>query len=141
VPLTLPALRERRGDVPPLAAHFLAGLQEGLAEVDRKTLSPEAVEALSAHSWKGNVRELRNVLMRSLLFAPGAVITPKDILFLNFEERPEWPVDVLKGAERDALVKALRENGWNKRRTADALGVAKSTLFEKIRKFGIKDEE
>jgi transcriptional regulator with GAF, ATPase, and Fis domain len=141
VPLSLPPLRERREDVPLLASHFLAGLQEGVPEVDRKALSPEAIEALSVHPWKGNVRELRNVLMRSLLFAPSAVMAPEDLLFLKFEEDSGRPVDVLKGAERDALVKALRENGWNKRRTAEVLGVAKSTLFVKIRKFGIKDEE
>jgi DNA-binding NtrC family response regulator len=139
VPIALPPLRERREDVPLLAAHFLTALQEGVGEGERKCLSPEADAALAAHPWKGNVRELKNVLMRSLLFAPGDTIGPEDLLFLNAEA--EEKNDVLKGAEREALVKSLREHGWNKRRTADTLGIAKSTLFEKIRKFGIKDGE
>jgi DNA-binding NtrC family response regulator len=137
----LPPLRERREDIALLAAHFLSALQEGLAPADQKTLSPEAVSALSSHSWKGNVRELKNVLMRSLLFAPEESISAKDLLFLSSEESPDRPADILKDAEREAILKALREHGWNKKRTAETLGVAKSTLFQKIRHFGIKDEE
>ncbi len=141
VPISLPALRERKDDVPLLVAHFLSGLQEGLSQADRKHLSPEAVASLSDHPWKGNVRELKNVLMRSLLFAPEETIAPKDLLFLSSEAMPDRHPDILKDAEREAIIKALREHGWNKRRTAETLGVAKSTLFQKIRHFGIKDEE
>jgi two-component system response regulator HydG len=138
VPVPLPPLRERRSDIPILAAHFLEILQAGASGTAEKKLSPEALEKLADHAWKGNVRELRNVLMRSLLFAPDPVIGPEDLLFLTAEEPQEQPF--LKAAERDAIIKALRQNDWNKKRTAEALGIAKSTLFQKIRDYGIKED-
>ncbi|HEX5036686.1 MAG TPA: sigma 54-interacting transcriptional regulator [bacterium] len=138
VPVPLPALRERRSDIPVLAAHFLEVLQAGSAGTVEKHLSHEALGKLTDHAWKGNVRELKNVLMRSLLFAPGPVIGPEDLLFLASEEPEAQPF--LKAAERDAIVKALRQNDWNKKRTAEALGIAKSTLFQKIRDYGIKED-
>jgi DNA-binding NtrC family response regulator len=137
VPVPLPPLRERRGDIPELAEYFAEVLQAGTPGLMKK-LSPEAVEKVSEHYWRGNVRELKNVLMRSLLFAPGMAIGPDDILFLATEEPPAQPC--LKAAEREAIVRALRQNDWNKKRTAEALGIAKSTLFQKIRDYEIKED-
>lgn len=140
VPVALPALRERKEDIPLLAAHFLQVLQSGAGGLpsSAKTLSSEAIEQLSEHPWRGNVRELKNVLTRSLLFAREEVIGPDDILFLCAEEVVSRPS--LELAERDAIINVLRQNDWNKKRTAEALGIAKSTLFQKIRDYGIKEE-
>jgi len=139
VPLTLPALRERTEDIPILANHFLKALQAQTSVLSAQTkgLSQDAIDKLMEHPWQGNVRELKNVLTRSLLFVRGEVIGPDDILFLSAEEagRPS-----LELAERDAILKMLRKNDWNKRRTAEALGIAKSTLFQKIRDYRIKEE-
>lgn len=139
VPLALPALRERIEDIPLLANHFLKALQAQTSALSSQTkaLSSDAIARLTEHPWQGNVRELKNVLTRSLLFTRGEVIGPDDILFLSAEEagRPS-----LELAERDAILKMLRKNDWNKRRTAEALGIAKSTLFQKIRDYRIKEE-
>lgn len=137
VPVVLPPLRERKGDIPLLAAHFLEGVQTASGSIKR--LSPEAAERLSSHSWKGNIRELKNVLMRSALFAPEGVIRPEDILFLS-EEKTEKSESLLRDVEREAILKTLRQNDWNKKRTAQILGIAKSTLFQKIKDYGIKEE-
>jgi DNA-binding NtrC family response regulator len=138
VPIPLPSLRERGADIEILAHHFLEVLQAGSLGGPIKKLSVEAMDRLAAHAWKGNVRELKNVLMRSLLFASGPVIGEEEILFLAPEEPEQRPS--LEAAERDAILQALRQNDWNKKRTAEALGIAKSTLFQKIKDYGIKED-
>lgn len=132
VPIPIPPLRERSTDIPLLASHFLRDLQsqDGL-----KTLSDGAMARLIAHPWRGNVRELKNVLVRSVLFSRGEVIGPEEILFLDGDSTDSKPS--LLASERQAILTALRENGWNKRRTAVSLGIAKSTLFHKIKEYSI----
>ena len=77
-PIVLPPLRERPEDIPALAAHFAAQIvkQNNWKEI---TFSPEALRALQAHSWPGNIRELRNVVERLLLFAEGDTVTPATV--------------------------------------------------------------
>lgn len=135
VPIPLPPLRERPGDVPLLADFFVRSFQSGGAE---KRLTPGAIDRLLHYPWRGNVRELKNVMTRSLLFASGDQVGPEEILFLG--EGMTTSDGSLHAVERDAILSALRENGWNKKKTAAALGIAKSTLFHKIKEYQIKEK-
>src|SRR3989338_4723245 len=97
------------------------------------------MKKLADYPWRGNVRELKNVITRSLLFAEGDSIGPGEILFLGEGAAPSQG-DSLHTAERDAIFSALKENGWNKKKTAEKLGIAKSTLFHKIKEYQIKKD-
>ncbi len=146
IPLELPALRERPEDLPLLAARLLARLP-GAAGA---TLTAAAEGRLTAHEWPGNVRELRNVLERALLLAGGEPIDAPHIRFARVG-RPVGagadgtrPAAETSGAarrmdevEREAILAALEATGWNKRAAARELGIAKSTLHEKVRRFGL----
>ncbi len=149
VPLSVPPLRERIEDLPLLAAHLL----ERLAGAGRRLqLGPAALARLAAHDWPGNVRELRNVLERAALLAADPVIEPEHLSFARIG-RPApgsapAPGPAGGGAsggaarridevEREAILAALEATGWNKRAAARELGIAKSTLHEKLRKWGL----
>ena len=134
VPIQLPPLRERSEDIPLLIDYFMETLPSGEG---RKSMSSEAVKRLIDYPWRGNVRELKNVMTRSLLFVQGDELGPKDILFLS-ENTPQARPS-LESVEKEAILSALRENNWNKKGTSEALGIAKSTLFNKIKEYGIKE--
>lgn len=135
VPITIPPLRERFSDILLLAHAFLDSLQAGVAKESRRCLSGEAEKRLVDYPWRGNVRELKNVITRSLLFAKGNSLLADEILFLSegVEVKPS-----LENIERNAIVSALKQNDWNKTHAAEALGIAKSTLFNKIKEYDIK---
>ncbi|MBG0841643.1 two-component system, response regulator AauR [Pseudomonas sp. NFACC19-2] len=130
VTLELPPLRERREDIALLFEHFLqlAALRfdRGVPELDRHTLA-----ALTAHDWPGNVRELRNVAER---FALGLPVFKKsgqtDSNALGFNEAVE-------AFERNLLGAALERHAGNLSQAAQALGLAKTTLFDKVKKYGL----
>ncbi len=138
VPVVLAPLRERQGDLAELVRHFLDLLQghPSHAGSPKKTIGAETLAALARHSWPGNIRELRNVLTRAILFAPGSAIRPEDVFLPGDEDRDPS----LEGIEKNSILKALRESGWNKRKAADSLDIAKSTLFHKIRDYKIQEE-
>ncbi len=135
VPIYLPPLRERSEDIRPLVEYFMEILQS-CPEGSKKKLSAEALERLVNYRWPGNVRELKNVIIRSLLFCSSDTIRPEEILFLSGEKRALAPS--LHDVERNAIVSALKENKWNKKKAATSLGIAKSTLFHKLREYQIK---
>jgi transcriptional regulator with PAS, ATPase and Fis domain len=135
VPIQLPPLRERKEDIPLLSEYFLEILQGNHGA--RKKLLPQALQRLVDYPWRGNVRELRNVITRSLLFASGDEIQSGEILFLT-EGGGYAQNQSLENAEREAIVNALKESNWNKKKASSALGIAKSTLFHKIKQYQIK---
>jgi transcriptional regulator with PAS, ATPase and Fis domain len=148
--IDVPALRDRAGDIPVLAAAFLA---EAEAKIGRTglSLSEDAMAALARHPWPGNVRELRNVILRAAATALDGRIDAGDLRLV----RPLAPAPApapadgsLRGArelaaaeppepERDELVAALDRCGWNIARTATSLGVSRMTLYRRLRRFGI----
>jgi DNA-binding NtrC family response regulator len=138
VELRVPSLRERRDDVVLLARHFL---EQAAAESGPKVLSPAALEALSEHAWPGNVRELRNAIQRAAILG-GAVIEPAD---LQLDPDAAGPVDgtlsidgrSLEEVEREVIEAALRKAGGSRRAAAQALKMPKSTLCDKVRRYGI----
>jgi transcriptional regulator of acetoin/glycerol metabolism len=132
--LALPPLRERPGDVPVLARHILAS--HGI----EARVNAEASAALSRHTWPGNVRELRNVLLQAAEQAEGGEITAASLASLIPVPATEKPPPMLSGledAEKEAIVRALRDNGGNVSRAATALGLHRVTLHRKMERYGI----
>jgi transcriptional regulator with GAF, ATPase, and Fis domain len=126
VPIILPPLRERRGDIPLLSEHFLAQFarEPGFQKV---TLSPAALSVLMEYSWPGNVRELQNVLQFAMIRCQGEVIEPDHLpirLPKSLPVRRREP----KLQEQDITL-ALQKAGGNKRRAAEILRVSRSSLY------------
>jgi DNA-binding NtrC family response regulator len=135
IEIRLPPLRDRLGDLPALAAHFLSPQNGGLG----KALSPAAMELLHRHTWPGNVRELRNVLRRASLCADGTVIGAEHLPLATEDPRPLVSAEArpLADIERQAIELALQRNHGNKAAAARELGISRSTLFEKVRRLQI----
>jgi len=142
VEIHLPPLRERRDDIPELAALFL---REQAARYKRPAveLAPSAMRALLEHSWPGNVRELRHAVERAVLMARNAAVTESDLglqLPRNAaaHSTTELPDDLtLEGAERLLIQRALTRHGGNVSRAAEALGVSRSALYRRLQYYGL----
>jgi DNA-binding NtrC family response regulator len=137
----MPALRKRKEDLETVSAHLLAGIS---SEIGKKItgLSPEAAAALMAYAWPGNVRELKNVLGRAAALCDGPRIEAKD-LFLS-QGKDTTTLEGLSGKTLEEIEKAaihatLKSVNGNKTETAKALGIAYSTLYEKMKKYGMKE--
>jgi DNA-binding NtrC family response regulator len=127
----LPPLRERLEDLPLLVSRLLEDL--GRAEV---RVSPAALGALTAHSWPGNVRELKNALACAIAFLDGPVLEPHHFRFptISGPELSSLAGLKLEKIEREAIQQTLRRTQGNKARAAEMLGIATSTLYEKLKK-------
>jgi DNA-binding NtrC family response regulator len=140
--LEVPPLRERPGDIPALARCLLEGGRRDRSQAPPH-LSEGALEALRAHSWPGNIRELRNVLERALVACSGNVIAPDDLRFAASTPAPARASDVTEGPatlediERRAIERALWEERGNVDATARRLGISRSGLYLKLRKFNV----
>ena len=127
--LSLPPLRERRDEIAELARAFAPG---------GSRLSQAALRAIERYDWPGNVRELKNTLWRASLLAEGGEIQPRH-LSLPELPGPGAPAPVTLGdVERAAIVDALTVTGGNRVQAAQRLGIARSTLLEKIKRLGIR---
>jgi len=137
VELGLPALSERPEDLPLLADHLLARIA-ARRNRDPKALSPAALDALSAHSFPGNVRELENLLERAMVLCRGPVIDLADLPPLTPRtSTARQLVPAPRDAAAEELRRALDDNRWNRARTAEALGISRSTLWRRMRAHGL----
>jgi two-component system nitrogen regulation response regulator NtrX len=148
VPIFVPPLRERPEDIQLLADHFMALLAREYGRRP-KTFEADAVSLLRRYGWPGNVRELRNVVERLMIMVPGEVVTSSDLVFLGQggltaarAEAPTpdrlVPLHVARDEfEKGYILHALGVQGGNMSRTADVLGVERSNLYRKMRRFGI----
>ncbi len=141
VPLFLPPLRDRDGDIETLAEHFVREFnQQGFRRVTE--LSEEARETLLAHRWPGNVRELRNVVEYAFAVGEGETLTLDE---LPPELRGEGPKDAgprdlsLADLEKERIADALRRSRGKKGDAAELLGMSRSTLWRKLREHGLYD--
>ena len=136
--IRLPPLRERTGDIPLLVAAFLQDIGRAIGRPAAE-LTPAANEVLGKYFWPGNVRELRNVLERAAILCEGGPITPAH-LSLHDEPigTPSSPTMDLRAAERRAIEKALRETDGNKAKTARRLGLTRTQLYVRLRKYDLE---
>jgi len=142
VKIHLPPLREKREDIPFLAQEFSREFSEQYSGGADVAVSAEALEILRHYHWPGNVRELRNVITRAMAMGNGKALRPRDFIMpLPSEGRPRVPsLDSLVGKtleeiEKAAIMKTLEAHGGNKSAAARILGIAYSTLYEKIKKY------
>ncbi|WP_243351912.1 sigma-54-dependent transcriptional regulator [Stenotrophomonas acidaminiphila] len=151
IELRVPPLRERRGDLPQLAAAILSRLARS-QQLPTPLLSPSALDALGGYAFPGNVRELENVLERALALADGDSIGASDLRLPtprgdagSASEEAQADIDAGNAAlpsyieqmERAAIQKALEENRWNRTRTAAQLGITFRALRYKLKKLGM----
>jgi DNA-binding NtrC family response regulator len=166
VPLQIPPLRKRTGDIPLLVTHIIKKFNERLKK-SITGISDEALAALETHSWPGNIRELENVLERTILFCKGDRIERSDLQLASAAQEPasqSQPVPVgvgddedeggeLSGSlkevvraetarvERELIVKALDETGGNVTQAARLLKISRKSLQMKMKEFGLRDRE
>ncbi|HVO30645.1 MAG TPA: sigma 54-interacting transcriptional regulator [bacterium] len=137
VPVRLPPLRERAEDIPQMVAYLLASMNP---PGKPREITPAAMKKLRGHTWPGNVRELKNTLQRAQIFARDGAIDVPHVVFTPLSISDEAARGPLADAEREAVLAALRKAGGNRRRAAEELGVARSTLFEKLKRYGISTQ-
>jgi DNA-binding NtrC family response regulator len=151
VPVHLPPLRERLGDIVPLAEHFLAlvagnGTARGAAANGPRRLSADAASRLLSHGWPGNVRELRNAMERAAALARREVLGAEDLEFLRetpaeTEHGVDWLSGDLPGAvarlETAMIRRALEAAGGNRADAARRLNIHRQLLYEKLRRYGL----
>jgi len=162
VPIHVPALRERRDDIPALVRHF-ADLFARDNNFHRKTLTAAAMERLKQQHWRGNIRELRNFVERLIIMTGAEAIDARDIpeggairgdapMLVGAEgvaataEPPSWLQattlqEFKSGSERAYLVARLRENGWNISKTAEVIDTPRSNLYKKLEQYQISQEK
>jgi DNA-binding NtrC family response regulator len=144
VRIHLPPLRERGEDIPLLAQHFAEELSEQYRSGANVNVSAEALEILRHYQWPGNVRELKNIITRAMAMGNDEVLRLRDFFIpLPSDGKAQAPsLDSLVGRtleeiEKAAIMKTLKAHGGNKSAAARVLGIAYSTLYEKIKKYGL----
>jgi len=142
VTIPIPPLRERKNDIPLLVAHFVKR-HAGRADKAISGCTREAMDLLMEYDWPGNVRELENALERAVLMAESSVITPQDLppalrtrISIEVEEEV---ADSLYENERRHILRVMEKCGWNKHQASAKLGISRSTLYGKLRRYGIED--
>ena len=144
MPITLPPLRERRGDVALLANFYIDQFNREFRKKIRG-LSPAAVSLLEHYQWPGNVRELRNAIERAMLLVDRSYLEPQDFTLTRSVSPVEFvlPPDGVKleEVERQLLVQALERAGGNQTQAAQLLGVNRDQVRYRIEKFGLAKVE
>ena len=139
--IEIPTLRERREDIPLLVDHFIGQLAIETNKPVRE-IAKDALKVLLNHDWPGNVRELENALERAIVTAHGEVLEVGDFDFLTqgHQVNPRWSIPTgssLCEVEKRTIEATLEQTGGNIKETAGILGVDRSTLYAKIKKYGI----
>jgi two-component system, NtrC family, nitrogen regulation response regulator NtrX len=148
IPIRTPPLRERKDDIPILAQHF-AALFSAEYNKHSKKFTPAALKALQDAAWRGNVRELRNMIERLVIMIPSDTIDIGDLPAEFFRAATEIISTAMRlatlqdfkdEAEKAFIVAKLREHGWNVSKTAEAIDTPRSNLYKKIEQYAIKRE-
>ncbi len=143
-PIRIPSLRERKKDIPILSAEFLRKVlrKNNMAE-DSKRLSSDAISALLDYDWPGNIRELENVISRSVVIARGNVIKAEHLHFLKPRQKEEpvqktFQLCPLSEVEADYIERVLHAKSWNIKESAAILGISRGTLYKKISDYSLE---
>ncbi|NOS70959.1 MAG: sigma-54-dependent Fis family transcriptional regulator [Verrucomicrobia bacterium] len=141
ISVNLPALRDRRDDIMPLANAFLKRFA-GQANRPIRGFTPAAVERLSNFEWPGNVRQLQNEIQRAVLLSEGDMVDASDLSITRARpdnvESQDTNFTLLEGVERNAIIQMLKETNGNKLEAAKRLGIGRQTLYNKIKAYGIE---
>ncbi len=145
IPIHLPSLKDRPEDVPLLADFFLSKYAEETNTVI-KGFSKESMMLLINHSWKGNVRELENVIERAVVLSNNEILQPEDLPLVRKSEREQIMEEAmikqlsLRELEREYVTRILAMTKGNKNKAAKILGVNRRTLYRKEERYGLKEE-
>jgi len=136
VQMHLPALRERSGDILPLAELFL----KKFAEKYRRgvsSISADAAQMLQSHAWNGNIRELQNVMEKAVILSEGRTLKADDLSLNASAGSPSSPAQTLEEAEEQAIRDTMSRCNGNLSMVAKELGISRPTLYSKLKKYGI----
>jgi DNA-binding NtrC family response regulator len=141
IPIFIPPLRERKDDIPLLASHFLQKFNRDRGK-EVTGFSSEVMEIFLRHSWPGNVRELENVIDHAIIIAKQEKILLKD-LPQSLLQRPMSTQEfiTLQDYEKNFILKTLKETNWNKYKTSKRLNINRSTLYGKMKRYGLEKEQ
>jgi transcriptional regulator with PAS, ATPase and Fis domain len=135
--IEIPPLRDRREDIPLLVNHFLVKYADAMNRAVPR-ISSGALDLLMNHNWPGNVRELENAVERAMLIARDQEIQPTDFPFQLNTPVVEASGRTLDDVEREHIKRVLDETGWNLSRTARILDIDRTTLYNKLKRYGLK---
>ena len=138
--IRMPPLRERSGDIRLLAERFLEDIARSTG-CRARGLSDEALDNLLAYTWPGNVRELRNVLERAAILCDGGVITAAHLALDTESALSPQPTTDLRVTERRTIEQVLRETDWNKAKAARRLGLTRTQLYVRLRKYELTNPQ
>jgi transcriptional regulator with PAS, ATPase and Fis domain len=141
IPIFVPPLRERKDDIPLLASYFLQKFSRERGK-EVTSFSPEVIEILLAHSWPGNVRELENVIDHAIIISKQDKVLSKDLpQFLSQRSLPPQESTTLQDYEKNLILKTLQDTNWNKHKTSKKLNINRSTLYGKIKRYGLEKRQ
>ncbi|EDP75355.1 sigma-54 dependent transcriptional regulator [Hydrogenivirga sp. 128-5-R1-1] len=137
VEINIPPLRERREDILPLAYHFLDLFNRKYSK-NIKGFTARAENSLTSYPWYGNVRELKNIVERAVLFSDGDRIDSEDISCLFTHQESKKSFKTIKDVEREYITEILKQVNFNKRKASEILGIPLRTLYRKLESYGIE---
>jgi len=147
IPIEMPPLRQRRDDIPLLVNHFL---QKNMEKTKRKfdSIAPDSMQILSGYDWPGNVWELENAIERAVILASRNVILPEDLPTSIHEPKKaaggsgeEFGDTTLEKLEEKHILRVLERYNWNQKKAAEILGVSTTTLWRKLKSYGIEPKK
>lgn len=141
VPVRLPALRERKDDIPILVRHFIDKFNREM-KTNVVNISPQAMELLMDYDYPGNIRELEHIIEHAFVRCQGSTVNPehlpRDLQARGAVERVMSTEEPLKALEKEMIVRALRETDWRYSDAASKLGMSRTTLWRRIKALGIE---
>lgn len=147
VSFTIPPLRDRLSDIEPLANHFIRKFNQNHHR-EIKGISKSALQVCLQYPWPGNIRELENVIERAVILSPGEFIVPESLPANIRESTPATSSEAVKHltleelmarAEKQVILETLESFSWNRQLSARTLGISRTTLFNKMRRFQLVD--
>jgi DNA-binding NtrC family response regulator len=144
IPIAVPPLRDRSEDIPLLVNHYREKFNQEMGKQISR-LSPQSLIALEQYPFPGNIRELQNVMEHAFVCCEEQTIQfehlPTDLQRHYLEHREWTDTESLQAMERQAICRALDKTGWHFKEASQQLGIGRSTLWRKVRLFGIKPED
>ncbi|MFP6685517.1 MAG: helix-turn-helix domain-containing protein, partial [Polyangiaceae bacterium] len=148
ITIAVPALRQRRDDIPMLVDYFLRMFAARYSR-DKRSVSRQGMNALMAHEWPGNVRQLENVLLNAWILSDATELAPEDFELPRGSAIPHRPlhgvappsgttVQSREEREKDEILQALEANAWNRAQAAKDLGIPRRTFYRRLKKYDIQ---